>query len=201
MDLSRVEALHARVRHCCSPITCAISWPMAAREPADGGLSLFGRQVVREMNRLGMVVDCSHTGRRSSLEAIELSVQPTIFSTPGAYAVCAHIRNIRDEQIRACAAGRRRRCRRDRRLHWRCSSAQRNGVFVTSITSPRWWGLSMGLGADYACRTCKGGPRFPRRRDYDVARSHGTQLYEGGCFQPGAARGAGRDHAGAWLLD
>src|SRR5258705_8588111 len=56
------------------------------------------------MNRVGMTVDCSHTGRRSSLEAIELSERPAIFSRSGAYSVCAHIRNIRDEQIRACAA-------------------------------------------------------------------------------------------------
>jgi membrane dipeptidase len=72
-------------------------------EPADAGLSLFGRRLVREMNRLGMIVDGSHTGRRSSLDAIETSTQPVIFSHSGVLAQCRHIRNIDDDQIRACA--------------------------------------------------------------------------------------------------
>lgn len=73
-------------------------------ETADAGLSNFGRRVVREMNRVGLVVDCAHTGRRSSLEAIELSATPVIFSHSGASAVHTHYRNIDDDQIRACAA-------------------------------------------------------------------------------------------------
>ena len=73
-------------------------------ETADAGLSNLGRQVVREMNRVGMIVDCSHTGRRSSLQAIDLSERPVIFSHSNAHALGPHIRNIRDEQIRACAA-------------------------------------------------------------------------------------------------
>jgi membrane dipeptidase len=72
-------------------------------EMGDAGLSNFGRQVVREMNRVGMIVDCSHTGRRSSLEAIEVSDHPVIFSHSGVYSLFPHIRNVRDEQIRACA--------------------------------------------------------------------------------------------------
>lgn len=73
-------------------------------EVADAGLSNFGRQVVREMNRVGLIVDCSHTGRRSSLEAIEHSEHPVIFSHSNAHSVCPHIRNITNEQINACAA-------------------------------------------------------------------------------------------------
>ena len=46
------------------------------REPVDGGLSLMGREVVREMNRLGMVIDMSHSGERSTLEVIDLSERP-----------------------------------------------------------------------------------------------------------------------------
>jgi membrane dipeptidase len=74
-------------------------------EAADAGLSNFGRRLVREMNHVGMVVDGSHTGRRSSIEAIELSDLPVIFSHSGARALHAHSRNLFDDQIRACASG------------------------------------------------------------------------------------------------
>jgi len=72
-------------------------------EPADAGLSLFGRELVREMNRAKMIVDVSHTGRQSSLDAIECSETPVIFSHSGVKARCMHIRNIDDVQIRECA--------------------------------------------------------------------------------------------------
>ena len=70
----------------------------------DCGLTGFGQDVVREMNRVGMVVDLSHMGRRSSLEAIEVSSQPAIFSHSNARMLWDHQRNIDDDQIRACAA-------------------------------------------------------------------------------------------------
>jgi membrane dipeptidase len=72
-------------------------------ERADAGLSLFGIAVVREMNRVGMLVDGSHTGYRSSMDAIEASRKPVIFSHANAYAIFPHYRNIRDDQIKACA--------------------------------------------------------------------------------------------------
>ncbi len=104
-DLSRVEALYALgVRHMLLAYNVRNLVADGCAEVADAGLSNFGRQVVREMDRVGMIVDCSHTGRRSSLEAIELSKRPVIFSHSNAYSVCPHIRNVRDEQIRACAA-------------------------------------------------------------------------------------------------
>lgn len=72
-------------------------------EPKDGGLSAFGRKVVREMNRVGMLVDGSHTGRQTSLEAMELSDSPFIFSHANPAGVFDHVRNINDDQIRQCA--------------------------------------------------------------------------------------------------
>jgi membrane dipeptidase len=72
-------------------------------ERTDAGLSSLGVRLVKEMNRVGMVVDGSHTGVRSSLDAIEVSDSPFIFSHSGARAVYDHPRNITDEQIRACA--------------------------------------------------------------------------------------------------
>jgi membrane dipeptidase len=69
----------------------------------DIGLTDFGRKVLDEMNRLGMFVDVSHTGYRTSMEVMEYSDRPVIFSHSNPKALCGHGRNITDEQIRACA--------------------------------------------------------------------------------------------------
>lgn len=74
-------------------------------EPSNRGLSFRGRQAVQEMNRLGIVVDLSHVGERSSLEAIDLSDKPCVFSHSNAKGVTDSRRNITDEQIRAVARG------------------------------------------------------------------------------------------------
>jgi membrane dipeptidase len=73
-------------------------------EADDAGLSAFGRQVIREMNRVGMVVDLSHTGHRTTMEAMEASTAPCIFSHANARAVHPSRRNITDAQIDAVAA-------------------------------------------------------------------------------------------------
>jgi membrane dipeptidase len=74
-------------------------------ERNDGGLSRFGIELVQEMNRVGMLVCGTHSGYRTSMEAMEISTAPCIFSHSNAYAVHPHYRNIRDDQIRACAKG------------------------------------------------------------------------------------------------
>ena len=104
-DLSRVEEVYALgVRHMVLAYNVRNLVADGCAEMADAGLSNFGRRLVREMNRVGVVVDCSHTGCRSSIEAIEMSERPVIFSHSNAYAVWPHFRNARDEQIKACAA-------------------------------------------------------------------------------------------------
>ena len=70
----------------------------------DGGLSAFGRMVVKECNRVGLLLDCSHVGRRATLEIIEASAVPVVFSHSNAKALVDNPRNIDDEQIRALAA-------------------------------------------------------------------------------------------------
>ena len=70
----------------------------------DGGLTEFGRAVVREMNRVGMIVDCSHAGYRTTLDIMHESNRPVVFSHSNPAAIWQHQRNIGDEQIRACAA-------------------------------------------------------------------------------------------------
>lgn len=67
------------------------------------GLSAFGREVVREMNRLGVVVDLSHAGERSFFDALETSERPALASHSGCRALHDHPRNLTDAQLRALA--------------------------------------------------------------------------------------------------
>lgn len=70
----------------------------------DRGLTRFGRQVVAEMERVGMTVCCSHTGYRSTMDVMRMATKPVIFSHSNPLGVWRHRRNIRDQVIRACAA-------------------------------------------------------------------------------------------------
>lgn len=72
--------------------------------PEDKGLTNFGRQVIAEMNRLGILVDVSHCGPRTTLEAIEASQKPIAITHANPYALCPHPRNKTDETLRALAA-------------------------------------------------------------------------------------------------
>ena len=75
----------------------------AAGPPRHGGLSPFGREAVREMNRLGLVVDLSHAAETTFYNALEESRLPVICSHSSARALCDHPRNLTDNQIRALA--------------------------------------------------------------------------------------------------
>ena len=70
----------------------------------DIPLSKLGREVVTAINEAGMLMDCSHTGHRSSLDIMEQSTTPVIFSHANARALHEDGRNITNEQIDACAA-------------------------------------------------------------------------------------------------
>ena len=68
-----------------------------------GGVSAFGAQVIREMNRLGIMVDLSHAHEKSFYDALELSKTPIVCSHSSARALCDHPRNLTDDQMRALA--------------------------------------------------------------------------------------------------
>jgi len=72
-------------------------------EETDTGLTPFGEKAIAELNRLGMVVDCAHTGYRTTMEAIEVSKKPVIISHGNARALCASKRNLPDDIIKAIA--------------------------------------------------------------------------------------------------
>ena len=68
------------------------------------GVSAFGEQVIREMNRLGILVDLSHGGEKSFYDALDISSQPIVCSHSSSRALCDHPRNLTDDQMRALAA-------------------------------------------------------------------------------------------------
>ena len=75
----------------------------ARGEHTHNGVSAFGREVISEMNRLGIMVDLSHAGEKSFYDALELSKTPIVCSHSSCRALCDHPRNLTDEQMRALA--------------------------------------------------------------------------------------------------
>ena len=69
-----------------------------------GGLTDFGRRVIREMNRMGMIVDVSHVSDATFRDALDVSVAPVAATHSGARALCDHPRNLSDDMLRALAA-------------------------------------------------------------------------------------------------
>ncbi|MEM9877769.1 MAG: membrane dipeptidase, partial [Pseudomonadota bacterium] len=154
-------------------------------EPGNAGLSLFGESLVRAMNAVGMVVDLSHVGKRSTLDAMSISDRPVIFSHSGVKALCRHIRNIDDEQIKACAAtggvvgivgigaflG-------DPAMQ--AETFFQNVDHIVQLVGPE----HVGIGTDYIDDMPAVWPSMIAGQDTVWRDPYGTQLYEGVAFSP-----------------
>ncbi|MDO4210299.1 MAG: gamma-glutamyl-gamma-aminobutyrate hydrolase family protein [Bacteroidales bacterium] len=84
---------------------CDGTYP-ATDEPATehGGLSAFGREVVKEMNRIGLLIDLSHAAETTFYDVLDLSMKPVAVTHACSRAICDHPRNLTDDQLRAIAA-------------------------------------------------------------------------------------------------
>ncbi len=117
-DVSKLEALYNRgARYMTITWNNSTSWATSALDetspsPSAGvvlnsegkkGLTEFGKQVIRKMNGLGMLVDLSHVGEQTFWDAMATTTKPVLVSHSCAYTLCPHSRNLKDEQIKAIA--------------------------------------------------------------------------------------------------
>lgn len=102
-SLANLRVLHQLgVRYMTLTHGGTLSWADSATDvPRHGGLTAFGEEVVREMNRLGMVVDLSHVSPDAMRDALRVSRAPVLFTHSGARAVCDHPRNVPDDVLDA----------------------------------------------------------------------------------------------------
>ena len=100
-SLATLRALYALgVRYMTLTHNDNLPWADSATDqPAAGGLTRFGEEVVREMNRLGMLVDLSHVSADTMRDARRVTRAPVLFSHSSARAVCDHVRNIPDDVL------------------------------------------------------------------------------------------------------
>ena len=107
-DLSKLDALYKRgVRYMTLTWNNSTSWATSAmdettkKDLSHKGLTDFGKQIVRHMNDLGMLVDLSHVGEQTFWDAINTSRKPILVSHSCSYTLCPIFRNLKDDQIKA----------------------------------------------------------------------------------------------------
>jgi len=106
-DIENLQHFYDRgVRYLTLTHTASSDWCISSADtnPAFNGLTDFGRDVVRKMNDLGMIVDISHASVAAVDEVLKVSTDPVIASHSCVHAICPHDRNLTDEQIKAIAA-------------------------------------------------------------------------------------------------
>ena len=106
-DLANLQHFYDRgVRYLTLTHTASSDWCISSADtlPAFEGLTDFGREVVRKMNEIGMIVDISHSHSITVDEVLKISTDPVIASHSCVHAICPHDRNLTDVQIKAVAA-------------------------------------------------------------------------------------------------
>ena len=100
-SLGALRAYHEMgVRYMTLTHNGTLDWADSHTDRRHGGLTAFGREVVREMNRLGMLVDLSHTSPETMNDALDVSEAPVIWSHASARGVYDHTRNVPDQVLR-----------------------------------------------------------------------------------------------------
>ena len=103
-DIKLIEVYHRLgIRHMLMAYNMKNLVGDGCMERTDDGLSRFGVALVQEMNRVGMIVDVTHTGYRTSMDTFEVSEAPVIMSHSNPAAVWDIPRNVKDDQMKACA--------------------------------------------------------------------------------------------------
>lgn len=111
-DIKKLEALHQRgMRYLTLTWNNSTSWASSAMDETGGsstilqhkGLNEFGRQVVKRLNELGVIVDLSHTGEQTFYDALAVSTKPVLLSHSSVWNICPVFRNVKDEQLKALA--------------------------------------------------------------------------------------------------
>jgi membrane dipeptidase len=103
-ELDRIEILYGfGVRALGVAYSEANALGSGLKEARDGGLTFFGRKAVERMNKVGMLIDCSHAGPQTTLDTISCSRKPIVLSHVGARSLWASKRMAPDEVFRACA--------------------------------------------------------------------------------------------------
>jgi len=103
-ELDRIEVLYGfGVRLLGIAYSEANALGSGLKEPGDGGLTVFGRKAVERMNRVGMLIDCSHCGDQTTLDTIQWSEKPIVLSHIGARALWDSNRLAPDHVLSACA--------------------------------------------------------------------------------------------------
>jgi membrane dipeptidase len=110
-DMQKLEALYKRgMRYMTLTWNNSTSWASSAMDETlnpgklkQKGLTDFGKQVVKRMNELGIIVDLSHTGEQTFYDAIAITTKPVLLSHSSVWSICPVFRNVNDEQIKAVA--------------------------------------------------------------------------------------------------